>query len=94
MALTTQEIIFIVLLVVLLFGATSIPKIARAMGRAQGEFNKAKRDFAAEMKASEGSAAASGPDEQQVRKTARELGIDESGKSLDEVKRLIQQRLA
>lgn len=98
MALTTTEIIFIAVVVLLLFGASSIPKLARSLGRAQGEFNKAKREFAVEAARAEGATAPAGqpaqPTEEQVRRTARELGIDEAGKPLDEVKRLIAQRLA
>jgi len=95
MALDTKEIVLIALVILLLFGATAIPKLARAMGRAQGEFNKAKREFTSEAARAEAGAAASAPPtEEQVRRTARELGIDEAGKPLDEVKRLIAQRLA
>ena len=35
-----SEVLLILLVVVLLFGATSIPKIARALGQAKGEFKK------------------------------------------------------
>lgn len=99
MVLQTNEIVLIVVVVLLLFGATAIPKLARSMGRAQGEFNKAKREFNAEAARAEGAAAGPGavpgqPTEEQVRRTARDLGIDEAGKPLDEVKRLIAQRLA
>lgn len=92
MVLQTSEIVLIVLVVLLLFGATAIPKLARSLGRAQGEFNKAKKEFTAEAARVENAPA--GPSEEQVRRTARDLGIDEAGKPLDEVKRLIAQRLA
>ena len=107
MVLQTNEIVLIVLVVLVLFGATAIPKLARAMGRAQGEFNKAKKDFSAEAARAEAATqsqpatqaatpqgALGQPTEEQVRRTARDLGIDEAGKPLDEVKRLIAQRLA
>ena len=95
MVFQTSEIVLIALVVLLLFGATAIPKLARSLGRAQGEFNKAKKEFHAEASKAEGTPAApAGPSEEQVRRTARELGIDEAGRPLDEVKRLIQQRLA
>ena len=95
MVFQTSEIILIALVVLLLFGATAIPKLARSLGRAQGEFNKAKKEFTSEAaRAEAGQPAASGPSEEQVRSTARNLGIDEAGKPLDEVKRLINQRLA
>lgn len=92
MALSPQEILVIGLIILLLFGATAIPKLARSLGRAQGEFQKAKSEFSSEMKA--GEAEASGASEDQIRKTARELGIEEDGLDLDEVKRAINEKLA
>jgi sec-independent protein translocase protein TatA len=86
-------LLIIVLVVLILFGAAAIPKLARSLGQAKGEFTKAKREFEAEALRTE-AAEAPGASEEQVRKTARELGIDEAGKPLDEVKRLIQQKLA
>lgn len=89
MALQPTEIILIVLVIILLFGASAIPKLARSLGRAQGEFNKAKREFTAEAAATE-----AGPSEEVVRRTARDLGIDETGKSVEDLKRLIAAKLA
>lgn len=95
LGLGNTELLVILVVFLLLFGASAIPKLARSMGRAKGEFGKAKREFAAEAAKAEGTAAATpGPSEEQVRKTARELGIAEQGKSLDEVKVLISERLA
>ncbi len=94
MALDTKEIVLIALVILLLFGATAIPKLARAMGRAQGEFNKAKKEFTSEAARAEAGAATAAPTEEQVRRTARDLGIDEAAKPLDEVKRLIAQKMA
>jgi sec-independent protein translocase protein TatA len=89
-------LIVILVVVLLLFGAATIPKLARSLGQAKGEFTKAKREFESEAAKAESStvAGAASPSEAQVRKTARELGIAEQGKSLDEVKLLIQQKLA
>ncbi len=93
MVFQTSEIILIALVVLLLFGATAIPKLARSLGRAQGEFNRAKKEFQSEAAKAE-AAQPAGASEDQVRSTARGLGIDEAGKPLDEVKRLIAQKLA
>ncbi len=95
MAIGTQEWIIIVLVVIVLFGATAIPKLARAFGRAQGEFKKAKRELDSEAaKAEAGTATPPAASEEQVRRTARELGIEEKGKSLEEVKRLLNEKLS
>jgi sec-independent protein translocase protein TatA len=84
-------LLVIVLVILLLFGATAIPKLARSLGQARGEFSKAKREF--ESEAAKAEATASSPSEQQIRKTARDLGIQEQGRSLDEVKALISQKM-
>ena len=39
------EIILIVLVLLLLFGAKKLPELARGVGRSLGEFKKAKTDF-------------------------------------------------
>ena len=44
-ALGAGEIIVIVLIVLLLFGAKRIPELARSLGRAKYEFQKAKREL-------------------------------------------------
>lgn len=92
--LETGPLIVILVVVLLLFGAAAIPRLARSLGQAKGEFAKARREFEGEAAKAEAGATAAGPSEEQVRKTARDLGIVEDGKSLDEVKRLIEQRLA
>ena len=62
MGLSTSEILIIVVVVLILFGAKKIPELARALGRASYEFKKAKDDIvneagaaveAAEQKAAE-----------------------------------------
>ena len=52
------EWLYILIGVVILFGADKIPKLARGLGRSLGEFKKAKEEFEKEV-----SAAASAPDE-------------------------------
>ena len=42
MGLSTTEILVIVILIVVLFGAKKIPELARSLGRASYEFKKAK----------------------------------------------------
>ena len=45
MSIGFQEIIVILLVVLLLFGAKRIPELARALGRASHEFKKAKENI-------------------------------------------------
>jgi sec-independent protein translocase protein TatA len=48
-SLGTQEIIFIFLIVLLLFGAKKLPELARGIGKSMGEFKKAREDFEKEI---------------------------------------------
>jgi sec-independent protein translocase protein TatA len=43
------EIVFILVIVVLLFGAKKLPELARGLGQSLGEFKKARDDFEREM---------------------------------------------
>ncbi len=104
--LGTPEIVFIIFIVFLLFGAKKIPELMRSLGRAQGEFNKAKQEFEREVKtteakaedkgASDASSAAdtSAPaDLEQAQARAKELGIETEGKDLDTLKREIADKV-
>lgn len=51
--LGTQEILLIVGLFVLLFGAGSIPKLARSLGKAKGEFKRAQKEMENEARKGE-----------------------------------------
>ena len=44
------EIVFILVIVLLLFGAKKLPELARSIGRSLGEFSRAKDDFEKEVK--------------------------------------------
>jgi sec-independent protein translocase protein TatA len=44
------DLIVILLIVLLLFGAKKLPELARGMGQAMKEFNKAKEDIETEIK--------------------------------------------
>jgi len=45
MSIGFTEILVIVVVILILFGAKRIPEIAKALGRAQNEFKKAKEDI-------------------------------------------------
>jgi sec-independent protein translocase protein TatA len=42
---TGQEWIWILLVIILLFGSKKLPELARGLGRSIGEFKKAKNEF-------------------------------------------------
>jgi len=45
-----SEWFWIVLVIILLFGAKKLPELARSIGRSLGEFSRAKDDFEKEVK--------------------------------------------
>lgn len=84
------EWLIILAVFVLLFGASAIPKIARSIGRAQGEFKTARAEF--ESNVAEGSKDAE--KRSKLEKTATDLGISVDGKSDDELRAEIQAKLS
>lgn len=86
MPLAGPEILLIGLALVLLFGASAIPKLARSFG-------SAKREFAAGQRLPEEPATTSSKDEARLRAAARAVGIAEEGKSLVEVKAELARRI-
>lgn len=48
--LGAQELLLILLIVILLFGAKKIPEIARGLGKSVAEFKKGARDLDEEIK--------------------------------------------
>ncbi|NYT00184.1 MAG: twin-arginine translocase TatA/TatE family subunit [Methanocellales archaeon] len=81
---------------VLLFGATKLPELAKSMGKSMGEFKKAQKEAEIELKHFERSLGDTTLDEKKVKikKTAEELGIDTEGKTDDELLDAIQDTLS
>lgn len=84
------DLLLIVGVFVLLFGATKIPELARSLGRARGEFEKGSRESRAQL---DGTPRALTPDEQ-VLNAAKELGIPTEGRTIADVKADLKKRLA
>lgn len=86
-----EWIIVIVVIVILIFGASKIPQLARAIGRSTGEFKKGR------LEAEREAAALTTPEEEariKLVKAARELGIATDGKSNDQIREEINKTLA
>ncbi|MDA8975536.1 twin-arginine translocase TatA/TatE family subunit [Akkermansiaceae bacterium] len=49
-SLGTQEMVLIMLILLLLFGAKKLPQLARGMGKSMGEFKKAREEFEDEIR--------------------------------------------
>jgi len=94
MAIGAPEIILIVLVVILLFGASKIPELARSLGKATGEFKKGKQEIETEL-SDIGKPVKEGKSHEntssKIKKMAQDLGIVTDGKSdeqlLDEIQK-------
>lgn len=87
----TQELMIIFGLIVLLFGASKLPELARSMGSSMGEFKKAQKESELNLKEFEKSLKEPTVPRSKVQETAQKLGIEIRGKTddqlLDEIQR-------
>jgi len=87
-----ENIILIVIAAgVILFGAKKLPELARSLGRAQADFEKARREAAKELnqiKTQDGT-----PSREKLEAIADTLGINYTNKNDDELKAAIEVEL-
>jgi sec-independent protein translocase protein TatA len=88
MAIGTSEVLLILGVALLLFGANKLPELARAMGKALGEFKKAQREAELELKSLDKPVTPA--QESEIRKLAREMGISTEGKTDEQLKEEIK----
>jgi sec-independent protein translocase protein TatA len=96
MAIGTPEIVLIVVAIIVLFGASKIPELARSLGRATGEFKKAKDETERELKDVEKSLKEGRPAEEKsskIKQMARDLGISAEGKTDEQLLDEIQKKM-
>lgn len=96
MAFGTYEIVLIVVVVIILFGASKIPELARSLGKATGEFKKAKQETELEFRDVEKSIKEGNiPKEKssKIKQMAKDLGIAIEGKSDEELLDEIQKKM-
>jgi len=87
------EIMVLLAIFFLLFGAERLPKLARAAGQSKGEFQKGLNEVTSSpsTKNTEADLENDGKTiEVDVSQKAEEAGIDPSGKSIEEVKKEIE----
>lgn len=100
----TEWIIIVLLALVLLFGTKKLPQVSRSIGKAVGEFEKAREMFKKEMQEAtqEAKSSASMPkitgpvssEREKLETLAASLGIDDhAGLSDEELRALISKRL-
>lgn len=98
--------IIILLALVLLFGTKRLPQLSRTIGKAVGEYEKAKQTFRNEMQeateeAKRGTGVSNFPyitgpaatEREKLATIALSLGIDPAGKTEEELRALISQRM-
>ena len=86
--LGSQEILLIFVAIILLFGASKLPDLARSMGRSMGEFKRGQQEIEHELHAArDGGIAMSSPDIAltRVQRMAKNLGIDTAGKTEEQL---------
>ena len=91
----TWEILLIIVVIVLLFGASKLPELARSVGRSMGEFKRGQYEVEQELNSMK-MAAAAGPGEvayTRVQRMARNLNIDVTGKTDDQLLVEIEKKL-
>jgi sec-independent protein translocase protein TatA len=86
----TNELIMIFGVVVILFGASKLPELARSMGSSVGEFKKAQKESEKNLKEFEKSLTEPAPTKTKVQETAEKMGIDIRGKTDDQLLEEIQ----
>ena len=94
--LGTQEIVLIFLAVIILFGASKIPELARSLGMATGEFKKAQQEADRELKNVEKSLKEGGSkqeDSDKVKQMAKDFGIEVESKSDEELLEEIKEKM-
>jgi sec-independent protein translocase protein TatA len=94
--LGTQELLLIFLAVVLLFGATKLPELARSMGRSMGEFKRGQQDIERELNAEKSTLVARPGADVAITRTqgmAKKMGIDIVGKTDDQLLAEIEKKL-
>ncbi|MEM3538234.1 MAG: twin-arginine translocase TatA/TatE family subunit [Nitrososphaerales archaeon] len=97
----TEWLWIILFVVVLLFGAKKIPEIARALGRAKGEFEKGKQEIEREIREAEKEVKESSQttskkedtEREKLVKVANALGISTYGKTDEQLREEIQAAL-
>ena len=78
-------IIGVIVIVIFLWGPQKIPELARGLGRAKGEFEKATKEFQNEANMVASSPATPKSADQVLLETARQLGVSTEGKTREQI---------
>jgi len=82
-----NEMLWIVLVIlVLLVGSKKLPELARAMGRAMGEFQKGRMEMERELREATSKTPSVETEREKLERAAKELGIQTEGKTAQQLK--------
>ena len=96
MAFSPIEIALIVVVIIVLFGASKIPELARSLGKATGEFKKGKTEIENELSDIGKPGRERKPAEissSKIKTMAKDLGIATEGKSDEQLLDEIQKKM-
>ena len=85
-------IIGVIVVVIFLWGPQKIPELARGLGRAKGEFDKASKEFQASALAASSTPQTPKTADQILLETAAQLGITTEGKTREQISQEIVAR--
>jgi sec-independent protein translocase protein TatA len=93
-----QVLIIAVIIIALIFGAGKIPELAKALGRAQGEFEKGKVESQMEVERLKSSASPSSSppsdDHSKLVRAATDMGLPTDGLTDDQIRAEIRSSIA
>ncbi|MFH0904202.1 MAG: twin-arginine translocase TatA/TatE family subunit [Methanobacteriota archaeon] len=90
-----MEIALIVVAIIVLFGASKIPELARSLGKATGEFKKGQKEIERELTDVEKSIKESPVEDKssKIKQMAHDLGISTEGKTDEQLLEEIQKKM-
>jgi sec-independent protein translocase protein TatA len=88
-----EWIIIILIIVILFFGAKKIPELARSLGKASSEFQKARIDAKKTLENDQFNTPQKSVDREKLESIAETLGVDYSTKNDQDLKQAIESEL-
>ncbi len=88
-----EWIIVILIIVVLFFGARKIPELAKSLGKASSEFQKARIESKKTLETEIGKSSQKSVDREKLESIAETLGVDYSNKNDQDLKNSIEYEL-
>jgi sec-independent protein translocase protein TatA len=86
-------VVLVVVLLLFLWGPEKLPKLARAVGQAKREFEKASREFQEELTRPSMPSSTQGGGSADIIQIARSLGIETEGKTREQIAEEIAAKL-